>query len=151
MAGERSGAFTGCSGLGEILKGLEGRSEPTMKPMAVKRRKLAKAAAVPKAAVPKAAVPKAAVPKAAVPVAAVPVAAVPKAAVPQAPVAAVPVAAVPQAPADVPLSDTRKCVHSRAYKSAARVAKSAGLSPDLCTAAARKAGQEAAEKWDLEH
>jgi len=158
VAGELSSAFTGCSGLGNILKSLEGRSEepPTIKPMAIKRRRLQpKAKVVAKAApkvVPKPAakvVPKpaaAAVPKPAaeaVPVAkAVDVAAVPVA-------KAVDVAAAPVAKAA--LSDTRKCVHSRAYKSAARVARIAGKTPSEISAAACKAGKEANEEWDREH
>ena len=161
MAGELSGAFNGCSGFGNILKSLEGRSDtvPAIKPQAVKKRKLsavskaavakAKKAAVPKAgAVPKPAA-KAAVPKPAA-VAAVGVAgAVPE---PEAPVAKAPVpkpvakAAVPKAPLD-----TRKCVHSRAYHSASRVAKAAGKNAVEISAAACKAGKEAAAKWDLEH
>ena len=51
MAGSLSGAFTGCSGLANILNGLEGR-EPIVKPQAIKRKsyKLGghKAAAAPK-------------------------------------------------------------------------------------------------------
>ena len=168
VAGELSGAFTGCSGFDNILRSLEGRSDtaPAIKPQAVKKRKLAalskaavakaKKAAVPKAgAVPKPAA-KAAVPKPAA-VAAVGVAgAVPE---PEAPVAeAVAKAPVPKpAKAPVPkapqgdLSDTRKCVHSRAYKSAAKVAKAAGKNAGEISAAACKAGKEAAAKWDLEH
>jgi hypothetical protein len=160
VAGEISGAFTGCSGFGNILRSLEGRSDtvPAIKPQAVKKRKFtavskaavakAKKAAVPKAK--KAAVPKAgAVPKPAA-----------KAAVPKpAAVAAVGVAgaavsepAAPVAkPAKAPVKDTRKCVHSRAYKAAAAVAKAAGLNAGEISLAACKAGKEAAAKWDLEH
>ncbi len=165
MAGELSSAFTGCSGLDQILNNLEGRGQPTIKPMAVKRRKVtskakgvAKAVAKPAAeavAVAKAeavavakAVDVADVPMAAAPVAevvpvagAVDVAAVPKPAAPVAPLAV----------AKAPLSDTRKCVHSRAYKFAAKTAKAAGLSPPQISAAACKAGKEATDKWDLEH
>jgi len=166
VAGELSSAFTGCSGFGDILRGLEGRSDtaPVIKPQAIKKRKFvakakkaavakAKKAAVPKAgAVPKPAA-KAAVPKPAA-VAAVGVAgAVPE---PAAPVAKAVVpepaakAPVPKAPEGA-LSDTRKCVHSRAYKYAARVAKAAGKNPAEISAAACKAGKEANAKWDLEH
>ena len=147
VAGELSSAFTGCSGLGNILKSLEGRSEepPTIKPMAIKRRRLQpKAKVVAKAAAK--VVPKPAakvVPKPAA-------AAVPKPAAEAVPVAkAVDVAAAPVAKAA--LSDTRKCVHSRAYRSAARVARIAGKTPSEISAAACKAGKEANEEWDREH
>jgi hypothetical protein len=59
-------------------------------------------------------------------------------------------APVPKAPQG-DLSDTRKCVHSRAYKAAAKVAKAAGLNAGEISLAACKAGKEAAAKWDLEH
>ena len=145
---------------------MEGRSEepPTIKPMAIKRRRLQpKAKVVAKAAAK--AVPKAAakaVPKPAAKVVPKPAAAaVPKPAAEAVPVPkAVDVAAVPVAKAvDVAaapvakaaLSDTRKCVHSRAYKSAARVARIAGKTPSEISAAACKAGKEANEEWDREH
>ena len=94
--------------------------------MAIKRRKLAPKAALKKPA-PKAALKRPA-PKASLPVGG----------------PAVPAVAVA-------LSDTRKCVHSRAYKKAAAKAKAEGLSKLETSKAACKAGQEAAEKWDLDH
>jgi hypothetical protein len=117
--------------------------------MAIKRRKVGHGA---KAKVPKAKVPGAkAKPVAAVPK---PVAAVPK---PVAKAVAGPPPGVPPpdvvAPKAEPrvLVNTRKCVHSRAYDTAKRAAKLAGLSPKEMSAVACKAGKEAAEKWDLEH
>ena len=49
------------------------------------------------------------------------------------------------------LSDSRNCVHSRAYKKAASVAKKAGLSHAQISAAACRAGKEATARWDIEH
>ena len=128
VAGDISSALTGCSGLASILKGLENREEPTKKPMAIKRRKLAKAAPQPEAAPKPKAAPKPAAAKAA--------------AAPAGGLAAPPVAG---------LTDTRKCVHSRAYKAAAKKAKNDCLSPVEISKAACKAGKDAGDKWDIEH
>ena len=60
--------------------------------------------------------------------------------------------AVPRV-ADVarPLVDSRKCAHSRAYKAAARVAKSEGMDKLAISRVACAAGKAAAEKWDADH
>jgi hypothetical protein len=137
VASQKSSAFSGCSGLDNILKGLEARDAPTVKPMAVKRRKLsAKAKLKPK--------PKSAA-KAAAKAEAVPVAPVPAAPV------AVGAAPVAKPVGVAHLTDTRKCVHSRASKKAMRIAKAAGLSPIECTKAASKAAKIAVDLWASEH
>ena len=46
VASGLSNAFAGCSGLAGILSGLETHGDPTQKPMAIKRRKLAPEAAL---------------------------------------------------------------------------------------------------------
>ena len=131
MASGLSNAFSGCSGLAGILDGLEGGGPPTERPCAIKRRKLA---APKKALAPRAKVVSSAPP-------AVPAVAVPTIA-----------HAVPAGgPAPTSLSDTRKCVHSRAYKKAANLAKAAGLSKAEISTAACKAGKEAADKWEEDH
>jgi len=43
---------------------------------------------------------------------------------------------------------SRKCVHSRAYKAAAKVAKEAGLDAVQISKAACAAGKAAAQQWD---
>ena len=73
--------------------------------------------------------------------------------------AAKPAAAPTAAPAAAPvaaqadgLSNTRKCVHSRAYHAAAKAAKLQGMNNDAeIRAAAKKAAQAAAKQWDLDH
>ena len=66
-------------------------------------------------------------------------------------------AAIPAQPAaasDAPkpaLANTRKDVHSRAYKKARKEALKAGKSPEECSRLACKAGKDAAETWDLHH
>jgi len=49
------------------------------------------------------------------------------------------------------LSDSRNCVHSRAYKKAAKQAKLDGLNKAEISLAACKAARAAAEQWDLDH
>ena len=150
MASGLSSAFSACSGLSELLQGLESHGAPSKadKPSALKR-KAGNALLVPKAK-PKPP-PKG---KHATETAAVLVPEPEPAAAPAAKPAAAP-AAKPAAakPADAPtgLSDSRNCVHSRAYKSAARIARDAGLSKAEISKAACKAGREAAAKWDLDH
>ena len=73
--------------------------------------------------------------------------------------AAKPAAAPAAAPVGAPvaaqahgLSNTRKCVHSRAYHAAAKAAKLEGKHNDAeIRAAASKAARAAAEQWDLDH
>ena len=129
-----SHAFSGCSGLGGILKQLEGKADaaPSVKPMAKKptqlHKKKKKADAV-KAVKAEAAKAKAALGKA-----------------PPAVAKAPPAAAKAAAAAGIKMS--RKCVHSRAYHAAAQVAKAAGLSKPEVSKAACAAGKVANEKWD---
>ena len=61
-------------------------------------------------------------------------------------------AAAPVAAQAHGLSNTRKCVHSRAYHAAAKAAKLQGMNNDAeIRAAAKKAARAAAEQWDLDH
>ena len=146
VANNLSSAFSGCSGLEAMLDSLDGRGQPKLsdKPAAIKRKRrllVAKPKAKPKVkAAPK---PKAELhPKSAASAAA----AKPAAAPAGAPVAA-PVAAQAHG-----LSNTRKCVHSRAYHAAAKAAKLQGLNNAAeISAAAKKAARAAAEQWDLDH
>jgi len=117
-ASSQSSAFSGCSGLAQILDNLS--AVPTVKPCAKKRKLLkSKKVSVPKVSVPKPVpVHKPAVPKS---------------------------VSVPE------LNMSRKCVHSRAYKAAAREAKEGGLSKAEISKAACKAGKEATDKWDDDH
>ena len=142
VASQASHAFAGCSGLNLILHDLEGGAPPTQKPMATKRAVMHKRPAVAKAA----AVAKASAVAKAPAVAKVKAPAVAKAKAPAVAKANAP--AVAQAKA---LSDTRKCVHSRAYKAAEKTAQLAGTSPSRCSLAARAAGKEAARQWDMTH
>ena len=138
LLSSRLHSLAGCSGLGDILKSLEGRGQPTHKPMAIKR-KAVKQLAKPDA---KAAAAKAAAKPAT------------KAAAAKAAAAGKEAAAAPPAdPAAAAklLTDTRKCVHSRAYKAAAKLARDQGLEKAEISKAACLATKEAAEKWDLEH
>ena len=57
-----------------------------------------------------------------------------------------PAAAKAAAAAGIKMS--RKCVHSRAYHAAAKVAKAAGLSKAEISKAACEAGKVAAKRWD---
>ena len=146
VANNLSSAFSGCSGLEAMLDSLDGRGQPKLsdKPAAIKRKRrllVAKPKAKPKVkAAPK---PKAELhPKSAASAAAAKPAAAPTAAPAAAPVAA-------QAHG---LSNTRKCVHSRAYHAAAKAAKLQGLNNAAeISAAAKKAARAAAEQWDLDH
>ena len=145
VANNLSSAFSGCSGLEAMLDSLDGRGQPKLsdKPTAIKRKGrllVAKPKAKPKVkAAPK---PKAELhPKSAASAAAAKPAAAPAAAPVGAPVAA-------QAKA---LSNTRKCVHSRAYHAAAKAAKADGLNAAEISAAAKKAARAAAEQWDLDN
>ena len=146
VANNLSSAFSGCSGLEAMLDSLDGRGQPKLsdKPAAIKRKRrllVAKPKAKPKVkAAPK---PKAELhPKSAASAAAAKPAAAPAAAPVAAPVAA-------QAHG---LSNTRKCVHSRAYHAAAKAAKLQGMNNDAeIRAAAKKAAQAAAAQWDLDH
>ena len=153
VAGGLSSAFTGCSGLANILDGLEGRTAPTKKPQAIKRKFASKAASAAKAKAKPKAKPKA---KAA----AVEVIEVidldapePKAkakAVAKAVAKAAAVEAAPKAKA-VP-KDTRKCVHSRAYKKAVKANENRlGVSKLDVSRIACKAAKAAAEQWDRDH
>ena len=61
-------------------------------------------------------------------------------------------AAAPVAAQAHGFSNTRKCVHSRAYHAAAKAAKLQGMNNDAeIRAAAKKAAQAAAAQWDLDH
>ena len=155
-----SKAFAGCSGLADILNGLEGRPPPTKKPQAIKRKFAAsKKAAAPKAkakAAPAAALEskaKAEAAPAAAPKSKALAAPAPKSKAKAAPVfvetadsAFATAASVP--PAGV-LKDTRKCVHSRAYKAAVKACQhEIGWSKQDVSKFACKKAQEAAEQWD---
>ena len=145
MAAKASNAFSAVSGLDDILKGLDGREVPMQKPMAIKRRKL-QPKAPPKAA--KAALAKAALAKAPAPAVAAP----PEGAAPA--VAAAPALAAPAVAGDggpPALSDSRKCVTSRAYSTARTAAKAEGKSAAECKTAAQEAYKEAAAQWDKDH
>ena len=174
VASNMSHAFFRCSGLGEILHELEGKSTPSLKPMAKKPTQLhlkkkhalaakaAKALAKAPAAAAKATPAKAAAAKAATPAKATPAKAAPaKAAAAKAPTdkaAAAPAkaaakaptakAAAPPAKAAWGQNMTRKCVHSRAYKTAAKTAQDAGLDKAQISKAACAAGKAATEQWD---
>ena len=150
-----SHAFSGCSGLGLILKQLEGKADtaPSVKPMAKKPTQLhknKKKAEAAKAAKAEAAKAKAALAKA-------PAAKAPAAKAKATAGGAKAKAAAGGAPAKAPpakaagMDMSRKCVHSRAYHAAARVAKAAGLSKPEISETARAAGKVANEKWDLEN
>ena len=152
VASQASHAFAGCSGLNLILHDLEGGAPPTQKPMATKRAVMHKRPAVAKAA----AVAKASAVAKAPAVAKVKAPAVAKAKAPAVAKAKAKAPAVAKANAPAvaqakALSDTRKCVHSRAYKAAEKTAQLAGTSPSRCSLAARAAGKEAARQWDMTH
>ena len=160
MASQASHAFAGCSGLNFILHDLEGGAPPTQKPMATKRAVMhkrpavAKAAAVAKASAVAKAPAVAKVKAPAVAKAKAPAVAKAKAKAPAVAKANAPAVAQANAPAVAQakaLSDTRKCVHSRAYKAAEKTAQLAGLSPSRSSLAARAAGREAARQWDMTH
>ena len=146
VANNLSSAFSGCSGLEAMLDSLDGRGQPKLsdKPAAIKRKRrllVAKPKAKPKVkAAPK---PKAELhPKSAASAAAAKPAAAPAAAPVGAPVAA-------QAHG---LSNTRKCVHSRAYHAAAKAAKLQGKNNEAeIKTAAKAAARAAAAQWDLDH
>ena len=143
VANNLSSAFSNCSGLDAMLDSLDGRGQPKLsdKPQAIKRkRKLLVAKAKPKAKPKLQAAPK---PKPELP---------PKSAASAA--AAKPAAAPDAAPVAAQakgLSNTRKCVHSRAYHAAAKAAKADGLNAAEISAAAKKAARAAAEQWDLDN
>ena len=162
-----SHAFSGCCGLNVILSELEGKADtvPSTKPMAKKlsqlanRKKATVAKAAAKAAAAKAAAPGKAAAKAPAAKAAVPAKAPPVAkaffVAPTAKCAAAPAKAAAKAPAAkaaaAPAKNmSRKCVHSRAYKAAAKVANDAGLSKAEISKPACKAGKEATKQWDDE-
>ena len=142
VANNLSSAFSGCSGLDAMLDSLDGRGQPKLsdKPAAIKRKRrllVAKPKAKPKVkAAPK---PKAELhPKSAASAAAAKPAAAP---------AAAPVAAQAHG-----LSNTRKCVHSRAYHAAAKAAKLQGKNNEAeIKTAAKAAARAAAAQWDLDH
>jgi hypothetical protein len=174
-----SHAFSRCSGLGEILHELEGKSTPSLKPMAKKptqlrvlaKKKAAKALAKAPAAAAKSAPAKAAAAKAATPAKApaapakAPAAAA-KAAPAKAAAAKTPTDKTAAAPAKAPAEAlttraaaakagvawgqnmNRKCVHSRAYKTAAKAAQDAGLDKAQISKAACAAGKAATKQWD---
>ena len=144
-----SSAFSGCSGLDAMLDSLDGRGPPqhSDKPAAIKRRRLLVPKASPKASAKHKAVakPKPKLP----PKSAASAAAAKPAAAPAAPGAAP--GAAPVAAQAKGLSNTRKCVHSRAYHAAAKAAKEAGLNAFEISAAAKKAARAAAAQWDFEN
>ena len=135
-----SNAFSGCCGFGGILNELEGKADtvPSTKPMA---KKLSQLANRKKATVAKAAA-KAAAAKAAAPGKAAAKAPADKAAVPG---KAPPVAKAAPAKAK---NMSRNCVHSRAYKAAAKIAKAEGLDAVQVSEAACAAGKAATLQWD---
>ena len=164
-----SHAFSRCSGLGEILHELEGKSTPSLKPMAKKptqlrllaKKKAAKALARAPAAAAKAATP-AKAPAAPAKAPAAPA----KAAPAKAAAAKTPTDKAAAAPAKAPAKAlttraaaakagvawgqnmNRKCVHSRAYKKAEKTAKDAGLDKAQISKAACAAGKAATKQWD---
>ena len=140
-----SNAFSGCSGLDNILKGLEdkGGSVPVVKPQAIKKKHKLKHGGA-KAKAKAKAKPK----KALAPVAVAPAGAVEVAPAPGAVEVAPAHGAVVVAPA---LKASRKCVTSRAYHAAKKLSKGDGKSPEEQLAAAQKAYKEAGAKWDQEH
>ena len=174
MASKASHAFAGCSGLNAILNELEVVEAPTQKPLAAKARFYKRPAAKAKAPAAKAKSPVAKAKAPAFAKAKAPAvdttlggrilspgnaarrnklrlkAAEAKASAVAKAKAQAPAVAKANAPA-VALSDTRKCVHSRAYKFAELSSKRAGLSPSRSSAAAREAGREAARQWDMTH
>jgi len=132
VASGLSNAFAGVSGLAAILDGLEGRPPPSQKqkPMAIKRK-------LPKAAPAKAP------------------AAAPAKAPAKAPAPASAPAPVPP-PAPLVLDKAarkrkRNCVHSCAYKKAAKEAKAAGLPEAEVAKAASAAGKAATAQWDKDN
>ena len=169
-----SHAFSRCSGLGEILHELEGKSTPSLKPMAKKptqlrvlaKKKAAKALAKAPAAAAKSAPAKAAAPAKAPAAPAKAPAAAAKAAPAKAAAAKTPTDKTAAAPAKAPAEAlttraaaakagvawgqnmNRKCVHSRAYKKAEKTAKDAGLDKAQISKAACAAGKAATEQWD---
>jgi len=148
VAGEHSQAFTGCSGLADILKGLE-QKEVGSKPQAIKRKhkligssaKTAKAVAGAKTAKAVAVANTAKAVAAANTAKAVAVGSAGS----DAPAEAVDVVAAPA------LKVSRKCVTSRAYHGAKRDAKDQGKSKAEQQTAAQLAYKTAGEKWDQEH
>ena len=151
MASHLSSAFSGCSNLEGILKGLEEADAPSHKPQALKRRKLVK----PKAK----AAPEANAKPAPGGKVKAKAAAEAKAKAMAAPAMAAPVVepvaeAAPgdcAAPEKEALSMSRKCVTSRAYCSAKAKAKADGKCAAECKEAAQKAYKDAAFKWDQEY
>ena len=151
VAGEHSQAFTGCSGLADILKGLEQKevAVPIGKPQAIKRKhkligssaKTAKAVAGAKTAKAVAVANTAKAVAAANTAKAVAVGSAGS----DAPAEAVDVVAAPA------LKVSRKCVTSRAYHGAKRDAKDQGKSKAEQQTAAQLAYKTAGEKWDQEH
>ena len=135
VAAGASNAFSDCGGLDDILKGLQCRPAPDGKaPKAIKRKyTLPKGKPVPKAKAKSAAAP-----------AAVPAGAH---AVQGAPADAEAV----QANGPVGVSMTRKCVTSRAYDQAKRLAKAAGKTLEQQKQAAQDAYKAAGASWDQEH
>ena len=171
-----SNAFSGCCGFGGILNELEGKADtvPSTKPMAKKlsqlanRKKATVAKAAAKAAAAKAAAPGKAAAKGwgkAPPVAkafflaptakcaaSAPAKAPGKA--PGAKCAAAPAKAPGKAPPVAKAAPakaknmSRKCVHSRAYAAAAKIAKAEGLDAAQVSEAACAAGKAATLQWD---
>jgi hypothetical protein len=143
VAASFSNAFSGCSGLGNIISGLEDRGAPAGKaPRAIKRKARlpsSKAAGKPKAKA-KAAAPTEGV-EAVEGAEAAPAHADPAEAA----------EAVEAVEADPPLKVTRKCVTSRAYHNAKKLAKTDGKSSEEQLAAAQKAYKDAGTKWDQEY
>ena len=144
-----SHAFSRCSGLGEILHELEGKSTPSLKPMAKKptqlrvlaKKKAAKALAKAPAAAAKSAPAKAAAAKTPTDkTAAAPAKAPAKAFTTR--------AAAAKAGVAWGQNMNRKCVHSRAYKKAEKTAKDAGLDKAQISKAACAAGKAATKQWD---
>ena len=156
MAAGFSNAFSSCTNLSELLEGLESRGAPSRadKPQALKRK--APSLLVPKQKAKPSSCKHASDVASLSPAAPVP-AAKPPAPVPAARAAAAPAAnaAANPAPAAKPagagLSDSRNCVHSRAYKAAAKIAKAAGKSKTQISLEARAAGKADAAQWDIDH
>jgi len=160
VAAGASNAFSDCHGLADILNGLQCRPAPAGKaPKAIKRKHpLPNAKEAAKAKAKTAAAP-AAVPADANAVEAAEGAPENAEAVEAAPENAEAVEGAPAEaeaveaaePVAAALSMTRKCVTSRAYHLARRLAKAAGKSAEQQKQAAQDASKAAGTSWDQEH
>ena len=151
VAAAASNAFSGCHSLAGIVNGLQCRPAPAGKaPKAIKRKHpLSKAKSAAKKAKAKAVAAPAAVPADAHAVEGAPAGAEAVEAAAEAGAEAVE-ANEPVAGAGKCVKMTRKCVTSRAYHQAKRLAKAAGLSAEQQKQAAQDASKAAGASWDQE-